>query len=815
VANDLRESVTDSVRILLAAQIPAHVTDRDLLLRFITQRDQTAFAALVHRHSPMVLGVCRRVLHNAHDAEDACQATFLILVHKAAGIRNQDSLAAWLHRVAHRLAVDLRAQRARRACQPLPAEETPAPPDNSTEPLWREVHAALDEELQHLPDHYRVPLLLCYLAGKTRDEAAQQLGWSLDVLRGRLERGREALRRRLVRRGLTLSAALLAEGLTQTSAFGRVPATLILKTIQYAQQIAGAYGTAAGLSGTVSDLVKRGLQLMIAGKKKLVAILLLAACFAGVAAYAVFREWPASPEQAWAVSLSPEQLVSAETVELAGKVLGSDGRPASGAKVHLISLEDSSLADGSPLAVTKEDGTFAFRVPEAELARHFVIGRSIDLVATAEGSGLAWRSVFDFLSETERGRGKLLGGLTKRRGGATLRLVKDDAPLTGRVEDAAGKPMPGVKVRLELVWANPKNDLTAWLAAVGRDQRFEATHKLLSLTLQGKGLGRLSATTTDARGNFRFAGIGSGRLACLQLSGPNMATATVLARTQAGPRVEVANLGSFLYPQPHGCYGADFALAASPARPIVGVVRDQDTGKPVAGAVVQSHQFAGTSCQGLPILSTQTDAAGRFRIDGMPAGRGNMLLVRAPQDVPYLPAVGEVDTSEGEGTATLDLKVRRGLWAEGQVIDADSGRPLAAGIDYYCLYSNPEGSKAPGFGFGMASGLLCQTDGAGRFRVPVLPGRGVLAVGLQGQRQHFLGSSWVTQAGKNYLDGGITLDAPDDVAVKGLVYKTHPLLLSISNYQHLELIDPKEGTTSIRCDVKLGSKAASKPEDKP
>jgi len=323
------------------------------------------------------------------------------------------------------------------------------------------------------------------------------------------------------------------------------------------------------------------------------------------------------------------------------------------------------------------------------------------------------------------------------------------------------------------------------------------------------------SATTDARGNFHFAGIGSGRLACLQLSGPNMATATVLARTQAGPRVEVANLGSFLYPQPHGCYGTDFAIVASLARPIVGVVRDQDTGKPVVGAVVQSHQFAGTSSQGLPILSTQTDAAGRFRIDGMPAGRGNMLLVRGPLDIPYLPAVGEVDTSEGEGPATLDLKVRRGLWAEGQVIDADSGRPLAAGIDYYCLNSNPEGAKTPGFSFAVASGLLYQTDGAGRFRVPVLPGRGVLAVELHGHRQHFLGSSWVTQAGKNYLDGGITIDAPDDVQVKGLVYKTHPFLLSNTVYHHLELIAPKDGATSIRCDVKMGRKAASKPEAKP
>jgi RNA polymerase sigma factor (sigma-70 family) len=236
VVSDLRHPVIDGLRILLAAQTPAHVSDRELLGRFVARRDEEAFAAIVNRYSPMFMGVCRRVLNNADDADDACLATFLILVHKAATIRNTDSLAGWLHRVARRVAEDARAKRARRTTCPLPTEEIAARGDGGTEPMWREVRAALDEELQRLPDHYRAPLILCYLDGKTRDEAAQQLGWSLDVFRGWLSaaadlRGRWSARHRPVGRSAHRSP--------DPRRVGAAPVTLILTTIKYARIVAG------------------------------------------------------------------------------------------------------------------------------------------------------------------------------------------------------------------------------------------------------------------------------------------------------------------------------------------------------------------------------------------------------------------------------------------------------------------------------------------------------------------------------------------------------------------------------------------------
>ena len=170
--------------------------DGDLLERFVSSGDQDAFTTLVERHGPMVLGLCRRVLRGAHDAEDAYQATFLVLARKAASIRKTDALASWLHGVAYHAACNLRRAESRRVAHQAPRQEV-VQADPAEEISWREVRSAIDKELALLPRRYRAPLILCYLEGRTRDEAARLLGWSEGTFRGRLERGRDALRSRL------------------------------------------------------------------------------------------------------------------------------------------------------------------------------------------------------------------------------------------------------------------------------------------------------------------------------------------------------------------------------------------------------------------------------------------------------------------------------------------------------------------------------------------------------------------------------------------------------------------------------------------
>jgi RNA polymerase sigma factor (sigma-70 family) len=221
-------------RVLQAPAGPAP-TDAELLERFARQQDVAAFELLVWRHQRMVFGVCRRVLRDAHDAEDAFQATFLTLVRKAGSIKQGQALAGWLYQVAYRIAWRAHAVSVRRRRRELPGADltlAPQAPDSSSDLVQRELAPVLDRELQALPAKYRQPLVLCYLEGKTYDEAAEELGCPKGTLSTRLTRGRELLRAQLTRRGLALSAAALATALGAEAASAAAPAALVATTVQ-------------------------------------------------------------------------------------------------------------------------------------------------------------------------------------------------------------------------------------------------------------------------------------------------------------------------------------------------------------------------------------------------------------------------------------------------------------------------------------------------------------------------------------------------------------------------------------------------------
>jgi RNA polymerase sigma factor (sigma-70 family) len=192
-----------------SAVATAEETDRDLLGRFLDEQDEEAFEALVRRHDRLVRSAITKVLPDAHDAEDAFQATFLVLVRRAKSIDWRPGLGPWLYGVAHRVAVKARDAGRTRGRKEKEAGAKPSDPGSALDLSWREACALLHAELDKLPDRYRLPLLLCYLEGKTRDEAATALKVTAATVKGRLERGREVLRDRLARRGVTLSAGLL------------------------------------------------------------------------------------------------------------------------------------------------------------------------------------------------------------------------------------------------------------------------------------------------------------------------------------------------------------------------------------------------------------------------------------------------------------------------------------------------------------------------------------------------------------------------------------------------------------------------------
>lgn len=183
------------------------INDVELLERFVQTRDQDAFAALVQWHGPMVLGVCRRALGHQQDAEDAFQATFLLLARKASSIRHPERLASWLYGVAYRTSMKLVEQRKRR----LELETQSRTPQQIVPPLelaWREVQQALDEEIQNLDGSLRSAIILCYLEGKTHEDAARELGKPVGSMSWLVARALSALRERLARRGLTLTGGM-------------------------------------------------------------------------------------------------------------------------------------------------------------------------------------------------------------------------------------------------------------------------------------------------------------------------------------------------------------------------------------------------------------------------------------------------------------------------------------------------------------------------------------------------------------------------------------------------------------------------------
>jgi RNA polymerase sigma factor (sigma-70 family) len=259
------------------AEESAGLTDGQLLTRFIQGRDEAAFEALVGRHGPMVFGVCRRVLGNAHDAEDAFQAAFLVLVQKAASIRHPNLLANWLYGVAHTTALRAKVLAARRRSRERQVTDMPEPAaGQGDEALWRDLQPLLDQELARLPENYRAAVVLCDLEGKTHKEAARQLGLPQGTVSGRLSRARAMLARRLTKRGLAVSGGSLAVLVSRQGASASVPAAVVSSTVKVATLLAAGQQLAAGpVSTQVAALMGGVLRIMLLKKLRIVSALLL------------------------------------------------------------------------------------------------------------------------------------------------------------------------------------------------------------------------------------------------------------------------------------------------------------------------------------------------------------------------------------------------------------------------------------------------------------------------------------------------------------------------------------------------------------
>jgi RNA polymerase sigma factor (sigma-70 family) len=334
----------------------ADLTDAQLLTRFAERRDEAAFEALVRRHAPMVLGVCRRLLRNVHDAEDAFQVVFLVLAQKAASVRPREAVVGWLYGVARKAALKARAAAARRKEQPMAKLPEPPPRQQPGEDL----RPMLEREMSRLPEKYRAVVVLCDLEGRSRRDAAHLLGWPEGTVCGRLARARALLARRLGRCGVALTGAAVAALAAADPAPAGVPATTIASVLRSVRPHAASAGTVPPQVLTLVRGVRRALWL---GKLKVAAAVLAGAVLVGaalgIAGRALYQGPGAAPPGPDAAGAAPAAPVAPAAVPTDRQRLRgvwqlvwsiNDGQKASEKEVHDVRLELTDTAFRSDCA---------------------------------------------------------------------------------------------------------------------------------------------------------------------------------------------------------------------------------------------------------------------------------------------------------------------------------------------------------------------------------------------------------------------------------------------------------------------------------
>jgi RNA polymerase sigma factor (sigma-70 family) len=694
------DTLLQHIHELAARSRSAHWSDRQLLDNFASRRDETAFSDLISRHGPMVLRVCRRVLQNEHDAEDAFQATFLVLARSSASIRQRESLAGWLHGVAYRTAMKARRSAARRRKHEARLVHDPVPSRirafDSADPTWNEVRVALDEEIQALPQHHRSAFVACVLEGKSVPEAAAVLARKAGTVSGWLARARVRLRQRLARRGIELSALLAALAVAENARAG-VPMALARATVRFGLWVAAGDKAARTIPSRVAALAAGVTRAMIFTKGKTAAVVLLTAGLLAASVGALTRSAVASRETAAPAAQNTEAVSRAgiakpqaakdsdpeHSLIFTGRVLGPDGLPFAGATVS-VWISAAKKAAGRARETTGKDGRFRITVPRTRLEPAI-------LVATAEGHGPDWA--------------ELPNSIPKDRE-LTLRLARDDVPINGRLLNLEGRGIGAVTVQVRKMEKRVDDgDLAEFIATKQKWARGNFVNGPAMKNLAAEALPMPTSVTTDADGRFRLTGFGRERVVHLTIDSEAIGGplyVEVLTRTG---RVE----GAFTGNENDDMYGATFERVIPPGKQVTGCVREKGSGKPLGGISVRCGRRAVT-----------TDAQGQYRISGI---RKEARYTITAQGVPYFAVTkSQVADTAGFEPVRVDFDLERGLAIRGRVIDKASKKPIRAGVQYHAFSDNPHLKSASGLGQGGGSG----DDGS--FAITGLAGPGLLCV---------------------------------------------------------------------------------------
>jgi RNA polymerase sigma factor (sigma-70 family) len=664
-------------------------TDGQLLDDFAARRDEGAFTTLVSRHGPMVLRAVQRVLGHEQDAEDAFQATFLVLARSAASIRRREALAGWLHGVAYRVALKARRGAARR--RKHEARLRDRVPRAEPGPSWDEVQAVLDEEVRRLPEPFRAAFTLCVLEGKSWPQAAAELGCREGTVASRVGRARQRLRRRLAGRGIKLSALLAALAVAEGTGAAAVPARLAALAVRCGLMVAAGGPAAREVPAHVAELAAGVTRALLLTKGKIATLLLLTAASVAAAVGVLARQALAAREKGPEAvapqgnakpAAAKEEPAGSRTI--AGRVLGPDGQPVAGATASVWAVAAKKEV-GRAREATGKDGRFRVIVRRADLQGKAVV------VATAEGYGPDWVEVNSGAPKDDH---------------LALRLAQDGVPINGRLRNLEGRGVAGVVVQVRRVEKRADGgDLAAFIATKQQWARGNYMNGPAMKSLPAEALPTPTSATTDADGRFRLSGFGRERVVHLQFGG-KVEPFKLEVLTRTGPVT-----GMFTGNENDAAYGATFERLVPPCKAVIGTVREKGSGKPAAGIRVACGRGAAT-----------TDAAGRYRIEGVPKTKEYTVTA---QGVPYFEATKpSVADAPGFEPVVADFELERGLAIRGRVFDKKTGKPVRGTVTYHAFADNPSLKNVSALDW--PRGRFTNEDGS--FAVTGLPGPGVLAV---------------------------------------------------------------------------------------
>jgi Sigma-70, region 4 len=642
-------------------------------------------------------------------------------------------------------------------------------PDRRRRELDFDVRAILHAEIDRLAESERLAVVLVDLEGLTYEQAAGRLRWTVPKVCHRLARARKRLRERLSRRGVTATA--LGVVMASSSATAAVPAPWARAAV--------AAATNGPTSASVIALAQAILNSMLLSNLKMAAVALLAAAMivsAGIVAFVrghgpADHPGPAPPAAApvnTAKSLpktAPPRLVPRATIELRGRVVGPDGRPVSGAVLHTGWLWNNEAENRSqPDPTSGPEGRFVVRIarPVHDSTMLYGIPMYPWVAATSPGFGA----------------GMALGPYEPDAlNEMTVRLVEDGPPIEGQIVDLEGRPIAGAGVKVTRIWYGDGLELSGVIA--------RNTEGVIRNIWDGlKHIQTTITTATGPDGRFRLAGVGRDRLADILVSGPTIVTSRLFAMSRSGPEARCINR----WPETEAVvfHAPRFVHVAAPIKPIEGIVRDKDSGRPIAGVKITGNIVDENSNRIWPAPGVEsiTDAAGRYRLAGLPRSDAYRIFVEPNEGLPYIKATFvKKARAHGLDPVNFDIGLKRGVMVRGRVTDKTTGKP-APGFVQSFTFDNPTVAEFPGYN-GIPARVTIKDDG--RFEVVAMPGRGIIAC-------HCDSRLYRRAAGAGAIKGH---DARSDS------FSTRPSTCSVGYYHALAEVNLDSGVESATVDLQV------------